>query len=95
MRQRAVEDKLHHANTEEATSDVQMEETDNNEIKANPEMSQSETAVLPVKSADATGDAPASLNNEPVHHINAAPLNAFILTSWLIWKLWATVLMPQ
>ncbi|EPL7326919.1 3'-5' exoribonuclease domain-containing protein [Citrobacter freundii] len=77
VRQRAVEDKLHHANTEEATSDVQMEETDNNEIKANPEMSQSETAVLPVKGADATGDAPASLNNEPVHHINAAPLNAF------------------
>ncbi|EEW1646718.1 TPA: 3'-5' exoribonuclease [Escherichia coli] len=77
VRQRAVEDKLHHANTEEATSDVQMEETDNNEIKANPEMSQSETAVLPVKSADATGDAPASLNNEPVHHINTAPLNAF------------------
>ncbi|MDU5715031.1 MAG: hypothetical protein E6009_18370 [Citrobacter freundii] len=53
VRQRAVEDKLHHTNTEEATSDVQMEETDNNEVKANPEMSQSETAVLPVKSADA------------------------------------------
>jgi len=62
---------------EEATSNVQMEETDNNEIKANPEVSQSETAVLPVKSADATGDASASLNNEPVHHINADPLNAF------------------
>ncbi|QGS12579.1 exonuclease [Citrobacter portucalensis] len=77
VRQCAVEDKLHHANTEEATSDVQMEETDNNEIKANPEMSQSETAVLPVKSADATGDASASLNNEPVHHINTDPLNAF------------------
>ncbi|HBV7990267.1 3'-5' exonuclease [Citrobacter freundii] len=77
VRQRAVEDKLHHANTEEATSDVQMEETDNNEVKANPEMSQSETAVLPVKSADATGDASASLNNEPVHHINTDPLNAF------------------
>ncbi|MEL6029432.1 3'-5' exoribonuclease, partial [Citrobacter freundii] len=77
VRQRAVEDKLHHANTEEATSDVQMEETDNNEVKANPEMSQSETAVLPVKSADATGDASASLNNEPVNHINTAPLNAF------------------
>ncbi|MBI1679682.1 MULTISPECIES: exonuclease [Citrobacter] len=77
VRQRAVEDKLHHANTEEATSDVQMEETDNNEIKANPEVSQSETAVLPVKSVDATGDASASLNNEPVHHINTDPLNAF------------------
>ena len=77
VRQRAVEDKIHHANTEEATSEVQMEETDNNEIKANPEVSQSETAVLPVKSADATGDASASLNNEPVHHINADPLNAF------------------
>lgn len=77
VRQRAVEDKLHHANTEEATSDVQMEETDNNEVKANPEMSQSETAALPVKSADATGDASASLNNEPVHHINTDPLNAF------------------
>lgn len=77
VRQRAVEDKLHHANTEEATSDVQMEETDNNEIKANPEVSQSETAVLPVKGADATGDASASLNNEPVHHIETDPLNAF------------------
>lgn len=63
--------------TEEATSDVQMEETYNNEIKANPEVSQSETAVLPVKSADATGDASASLNNEPVHHIETDPLNAF------------------
>lgn len=77
VRQRAVEDKLHHANTEGATSDVQMEETDNNEIKANPEVSQSETTVLPVKSADATGDASASLNNEPVHHIETDPLNAF------------------
>ncbi|MDK2553441.1 3'-5' exoribonuclease [Citrobacter youngae] len=77
VRQRAVEDKIHHANTEEATSDVQMEETDNNEIKANPEVSQSETAVLPVKSADATGDASASLNNEPVHHIETDPLNTF------------------
>ncbi|EMN1296318.1 3'-5' exoribonuclease domain-containing protein [Citrobacter freundii] len=77
VRQRAVEVKLPHANTEEATSDVQMEETDNNEIKANPEVSQSETAVLPVKSADATGDASASLNNEPVHHIETDPLNAF------------------
>ena len=77
VRQRAVEDKLHHANTEEATSDVQMEETDNNEIKANPEVSQSETAVLPVKSVDATGDASASLNNEPVHHIDTDHLNAF------------------
>ncbi|MDM2786935.1 exonuclease [Citrobacter sp. Cpo113] len=77
VRQRAVEDKLHHTHTEEATSDVQMEETDNNEIKANPEVSQSETAVLPVKSADATGDASASLNNEPVRHIETDPLNAF------------------
>ncbi|MCJ8532020.1 exonuclease [Citrobacter freundii] len=77
VRQRAVEEKLHQANTDETTSDVQMEETDNNEIKANPEVSQSETAVLPVKSADATGDASASLNNEPVHHIEKDPLNAF------------------
>ena len=77
VRQRAVENKLHNTNTEEATSNVQMEETDNNEIKANPEVSQSETAVLPVKSADATGDASASLNNEPVHHIDTDTLNAF------------------
>ncbi|HFZ2313229.1 TPA: 3'-5' exoribonuclease [Citrobacter freundii] len=77
VRQRAVEEKLHQANTEETTSDVQMEATDNNEIKANPEVYQSETAVLPVKSADATGDTSASLNNEPVHHIDTAPLNAF------------------
>lgn len=77
VRQRAVEDKLHHPHIEEATSDVQMEETDNNEIKANPEVSQSETAVSPVKSAVATGDASASLNNEPVHHIETDPLNAF------------------
>lgn len=77
VRQRAVEEKLHQDTTEETTSDVQMEETDNNEVKANPEMSQSETAVLPVKSADATGDASASLNTEPVHHIDTDPLNAF------------------
>ncbi|EMO7792320.1 3'-5' exoribonuclease [Citrobacter sp. Cpo089] len=77
VRQRAIEDKLHHTHTEEATSNVQMEETDKNEIKANPEVSQSETAVLPVKSADATGDASASLNNEPVHHIDTDTLNAF------------------
>ncbi|MGY9520649.1 3'-5' exoribonuclease domain-containing protein [Citrobacter freundii] len=77
VRQRAVEEKLHQANTEETTSDVQMEATDNNEIKANPEVSQSETAVLPVKSADATGYVSASLNNEPVHHIETVPLNAF------------------
>ncbi|MDM3073908.1 exonuclease [Citrobacter sp. Cf145] len=77
VRQRAVEEKLQQANTVETTSNVQMEETDNNEIKANPEVSQSETAVLPVKSADATGDASASLNNEPVHHIDTDPLNAF------------------
>ncbi|WP_368919096.1 3'-5' exoribonuclease [Citrobacter sp. RHB21-C01] len=77
VRQRAVEDKLHHANTEETTSDVQMEETDNSEIKANAEVPQSETAVLSVKSADGTGDASASLNNEPVHHIETDPMNAF------------------
>jgi exodeoxyribonuclease VIII len=77
VRQRAVEEKSHQANVEETTSDVQMEETDNNEIKANPEVSQGETAVSPVKSADATGDASASLNNEPVHHIDTDPLNAF------------------
>lgn len=77
VRQRTVEEKLHQDTTEETTSDVQMEETDNNEIKANPEVSQSEAAVLPVKSADATGDASASLNNEPVHHIDTDPLNAF------------------
>ncbi|EBQ8223306.1 exonuclease [Salmonella enterica] len=77
VRQRAVEEKLHQDTTEETTSDVQMEETDNNEIKANPEVSQSEAAVLPVKSADATGGASASLNNEPVHHIDTDPLNAF------------------
>ena len=77
VRQRAVEDKLHHTHTEEASSDVQMEETDNNEIKANPEVPQGEAAALPVKSADATGDASASLNNEPVHHIDTDTLNAF------------------
>ncbi|WP_444654889.1 3'-5' exoribonuclease domain-containing protein [Citrobacter portucalensis] len=77
VRQRAVEDKLQQANTEETTSDVQMEKTDNSEIKANAEVPQSETAVLPVKSSDATGDASASLNNEPVHHIETDPLNAF------------------
>lgn len=77
VRQRTVEEKLQQANTEETTSDVQMEKTDNSEIKANAEVPQSETAVLPVKSADATGDASASLNNEPVHHIETDPLNAF------------------
>lgn len=77
VRQRAVEEKLQQANTEETTSDVQMEKTDNSEIQANAEVPQSETAVLPVKSSDATGDASASLNNEPVRHIETDPLNAF------------------
>ncbi|HAT7999402.1 TPA: exonuclease [Citrobacter braakii] len=77
VRQRAVEEKLHQANTEETTSDVQMEKTDNSEIKANPDVPQGEAAALPVESTDATGEPPASLNNEPVHHIETDPLNAF------------------
>ncbi len=77
VRQRAVEEKLHQANTEETTSDVQMEETDNSEIKANPDVPQGEAAALPVESTDATGEPPASLNNEPVHHIDTDHLNAF------------------
>lgn len=77
VRQRAVEEKLHQANTEETTSDVQMEATDNNEIKTNPDVPQGEAAALPVESTDATGEPPASLNNEPVHHIDTDHLNAF------------------
>lgn len=77
VRQRAVEEKLHQANTEETTSDVQMEETDNSEIKANPDVPQGEAAALPVESTDATGEPPVSLNNEPVHHIDTDHLNAF------------------
>ncbi|QMA42616.1 3'-5' exoribonuclease [Citrobacter freundii] len=77
VRQRAVEEKLHQANTEETTSDVQMEKNDNSEIKANPDVPQGEAAALPVESTDATGEPPASLNNEPVHHIDTDHLNAF------------------
>ncbi|WFX03638.1 exonuclease [Citrobacter braakii] len=77
VRQRAVEEKLHQANTEETTSDVQMEKTDNSEIKANPDVPQGEAAALSVESTDATGEPPASLNNEPVHHIDTDHLNAF------------------
>ncbi|HCR3450935.1 TPA: 3'-5' exoribonuclease [Citrobacter werkmanii] len=77
VRQRAVEEKLHQANTEETTSDVQMEKTDNSEIKANPDVPQGEAAALPVESTDATGEPPASLNNDPVHHIDTDHLNAF------------------
>ncbi|MGV4259458.1 exonuclease [Citrobacter freundii] len=77
VRQRAVEEKLHQANTEETTNDVQMEKTDNSEIKANPDVPQGEAAALPVESTDATGEPPASLNNEPVHHIATDHLNAF------------------
>lgn len=77
VRQRAVEEKLHQANTEETTSDVQMEKTDNSEIKANPDEPQGEAAALPVESTDATGEPTASLNNEPVHHIDTDHLNAF------------------
>ncbi|QLR78037.1 3'-5' exoribonuclease [Citrobacter freundii] len=77
VRQRAVEEKLHQANTEETTSDVQMEKTDNSEIKTNPDVPQGEAAALPVESTDATGESPASLNNEPVHHIDTDHLNAF------------------
>lgn len=77
VRQRAVEEKLHQANTEETTSDVQMEKTDNSEIKANPDVPQGEAAALPVESTDAAGEPPASLKNEPVHHIDTDPLNDF------------------
>ncbi|QMN54353.1 3'-5' exoribonuclease [Citrobacter freundii] len=77
VRQRAVEEKLHQVNTEETTSDVQMEKTDDSEIKANAEVPQGEAAALPVESTDATGEPPASLNNEPVHHIDTDPLNDF------------------
>lgn len=77
VRQHAVEEKLHQANTEETTSDVQMEKTDNSEIKANPDVPQGEAAALPVESTDATGEPPASLNNDPVHHIDTDHLNAF------------------
>lgn len=77
VRQRAVEEKLHQANTEETTSDAQMEKTDNSEIKANPDVPQGEAAALPVESTDATGEPPASLNNAPVHHIDMDHLNAF------------------
>lgn len=77
VRQRAVEEKLHQVNTEETTSDVQMEKTDNSEIKANPDVPQGEAAALPVESTDATGEPPSSLNNEPVHHIDTDHLNAF------------------
>lgn len=77
VRQRAVEEKLHQANTEETTSDVLMEKTDNSEIKTNPDVPQGEAAALPVESTDATGEPPASLNNEPVHHIDTDHLNAF------------------
>ncbi|MCX9066292.1 3'-5' exoribonuclease [Citrobacter portucalensis] len=77
VRQRAVEEKLQQSNTEETTSDVQMEKTDDSEIKANAEVPQGEAAALPVESTDATGEPPASLNNEPVHHIDTDPLNDF------------------
>ncbi|ARC40441.1 exonuclease [Citrobacter braakii] len=77
VRQRAVEEKLQQANTEETTSDVQMEKTDDSEIKAHAEVPQGEATALPVESTDATGEPPASLNNEPVHHIDTDHLNAF------------------
>lgn len=77
VRQRAVEEKLHQANTDETTSDVQMEKTDDSEIKANAEVPQGEAAALPVESTDAAGEPPAFLNNEPVHHIDTVHLNAF------------------
>jgi len=77
VRQRAVDEQLQQANTEETTNDVQMEKTDNSEIKANAEVPQGEAAALPVESTDAVGEHPASLNNEPLHHIDTDHLNAF------------------
>ena len=77
VRQRAVEEKLQQANTEETTSDVQMEKTDDSEIKAHAEVPQGEATALPVESTDAAGEPPASLNNEPVHHIDTDPLDYF------------------
>lgn len=77
VRQRAVDEQLQQANTEETTNDVQMEKTDNSEIKANAEVPQGEAAAWPVESTDAAGEHPASLNNEPLHHIDTDHLNAF------------------
>ncbi|WP_410679413.1 3'-5' exonuclease [Citrobacter europaeus] len=45
--------------------------------QANPDVPQGEAAALPLESTDATGEPPASLNNEPVHHIDTDHLNAF------------------
>lgn len=54
----------------EATSNVPMEETGNDETEAGTEVSQGETAVLPGESADAPGTQTIPLNNETGHHID-------------------------
>lgn len=68
VRQRAAEEKLHPANTEETTSDVQMEETLNDEISVNSEISISETTADSTTGDAQNGEQTNSVDNAPGHH---------------------------
>lgn len=69
VRQLSAEEKLNADNIEETASDVQMEETGNDEAKAGTEMSQSEAATPSDEGSDTDGSQTDPLNNGPVHQI--------------------------
>lgn len=69
VRQLSAEEKLNADNIEETASNVQMEETGNDEAKAGTEMSQSEAATPSDEGSDTDGSQTDPLNNGPVHQI--------------------------
>lgn len=68
VRQRAAEEKRHQPNSEETTSDVQIEKALNDENPAEPEMPVSETATDTATGHAADSDQTDTLNNDTVHH---------------------------
>lgn len=68
IRQQAAEEKLHQPNTEETTSNVQMEETLSNEAASDPEMPVSEAATDATAGDVENGDQTDPVINDSVHH---------------------------
>lgn len=67
LRQHSAEEKMNGDIKEEIASDVQMEESGNDETKAGIEVPPGETATSPDESTDSVGEQTDTLNNETAH----------------------------
>ncbi|HCJ6320728.1 TPA: 3'-5' exoribonuclease [Citrobacter sedlakii] len=67
LRQHSAEEKMNGDKKKEIASDVQMEESGNDETKAGIEVPPGETATSPDESTDSVGEQTDTLNNETVH----------------------------